>query len=98
MLKLVDGALEGVDSTGGINKTEFLGAISLWSWSHYRPRAPTPHAPAPPRPHAPAPAARPARRAGGRRALSGGRAGRYAHVESLALTEESKHSACCCVS
>eukprot|EP00293_Proteomonas_sulcata_P012621 CAMPEP_0184305770 /NCGR_PEP_ID=MMETSP1049-20130417/14960_1 /TAXON_ID=77928 /ORGANISM="Proteomonas sulcata, Strain CCMP704" /LENGTH=213 /DNA_ID=CAMNT_0026617905 /DNA_START=31 /DNA_END=672 /DNA_ORIENTATION=+ len=29
VLKTVDGALEGVDSTGGVNKTELMGAISL---------------------------------------------------------------------
>ena len=63
VLKLVDGALEGVDSTGGINKTEFLGAISLWS----RPRTPTP-----PRPRARrAPCAPGGRTAGAKRRTGG---------------------------
>jgi len=30
VLKAVDGAIEGIDATGGVNQTEIMGAISLW--------------------------------------------------------------------
>jgi hypothetical protein len=34
----VDGAIEGIDATGGVNQTEIMGAISLWCRAS-RPRA-----------------------------------------------------------
>lgn len=46
VLQTVDGALEGVDATGGVNKTELNGAIALW-YTHVEDASETPGGNAP---------------------------------------------------